>query len=49
MATLTRTENNEESVVGGTSLVVQWLSLHVPSAGDQVQPVVRELDPTRHN
>ena len=33
MATLTRIENNEENVVGGISLVVQWLSLHLPSAG----------------
>ena len=29
----------------GTSLVVQWLRLHVLSAGVQVQFLVRELDP----
>ena len=31
--TLTRIENNEENVVGGISLMVQWLSLLLPNAG----------------
>ena len=29
-------------------LVVQWLRLHVPNAGAQVQSLARELDPTCH-
>ena len=29
----------------GASLVVQWLRLYTPSAGAQVQWLVRELDP----
>ena len=29
--------------------VVQWLRLHTPNAGTQVQSLVRELDPTCHN
>ena len=29
----------------GISLVVQWLRLCVPNAGDWVQSLVRELDP----
>ena len=30
----------------GISLVGPWLRLHAPKAGVQVQPPVRELDPT---
>ena len=30
----------------GISLVVEWLRLHAPTAGGQVRPLVRELDPT---
>ena len=33
----------------GTSSVVQWLSLHTPNAGAQVQSLVREPDPTGRN
>ena len=33
----------------GTSLVVQWLRLHVPNAGAQVRSLVRELDHTCRN
>ena len=29
----------------GTSMVAQWLRLHAPNAGSQVQSLVRELDP----
>jgi len=29
----------------GTSLVVQWLGLHLPVQGMKVQFLVRELDP----
>ena len=28
---------------GGTSLVVQWLGLHLPKQGMQVQTLLREL------
>ena len=31
---------------GGTSLVVQWLRLHIPHAGSQFQSLVWELNPT---
>ena len=33
----------------GLSLVVQWLRPCAPSAGAQVQSLVRELDPTFHS
>ena len=33
--------------IARTFLVVQWLRLHPPNAGAQVQSLVRELDPTR--
>ena len=33
----------------GTSLMVQWLRLHVPNAGAWVRSLVRELDPTCRN
>ena len=33
----------------GTSLVVQWLRLHIPNAGAWIQFLVRELDPICHN
>ena len=33
----------------GASLVVHWLRLHAPNARDQVQCLVRELDPASHN
>ena len=36
---------SESSV--GTSLGVQWLRIHVPTQGSQVQSLVRE-DPTCH-
>lgn len=29
-------------------LVVQWLRLHAPNAGAQVQSPIRELDPIYH-
>ena len=32
-----------KNVVGGTSLVVQWLRIHLPMQGKQVQSLVREL------
>ena len=32
----------------GTSLVVQWLTLHAPNAGAWVPSLVTELDPTCH-
>ena len=34
---------------GGTSLVVHWLRLQAPHAGDQVRSLVRELDSTSRN
>ena len=33
----------------GTFLGVQWLGLHIPNAGSQVQSLVRELVRTCHN
>ena len=33
----------------GPSLVVQWLRLHTPKTGAQVQFLVEELDLTCHN
>jgi hypothetical protein len=32
-----------KNVVVGTSLVVQWLRIHLPMQGKQVQSLVREL------
>ena len=37
------TEDQTADLSGGTSLVVQWLRLHTPSAGAQVQSLVREI------
>ena len=36
----------QKSPAVGTSLVVQWLRLCAPNAGDPVQSLIRELDPT---
>ena len=33
----------------GTFLVIRWLRLHTPNAGDQLQSLVRELDLICHN
>ena len=35
--------------LGGTSLVVQWLRLHIPKAGDLGLIPGQELDFTRYN
>ena len=35
--------------MSGTFLVVQWLSLSLPTQGAWVRSLVRELDPTCHN
>ena len=36
----------QKGLAVGTSLVVQWLRLCAPNAGDPVQSLIRELDPT---
>ena len=39
-------KNTIKKCKDGTSLVVQWLRLHAPKKGAQVQSLVRELNPT---
>ena len=42
------TSRYETRCYTGTSLVVQWLRVHIPDSGAQVWSQVRELDPTSH-
>ena len=47
---LSRTMKNQKkkkTILGGTSLVVQWLGIHLPMQGTWVRALVRE-DPTWH-
>ena len=42
-----KSSKKREYIYWGTSLVVQWLRLHAANAGDRVQSLVWELDPSK--